>query len=123
MLDEFRSTMKWMLREDWCCGSASIPSGTVLEGPCHVVTGELDGPIVWQGHVVRPPLPLSAIALDTDAATQMQDWYHHSLWHQLFCAPGVAPDLKARREAIANWRSTRERIALDIAIEKGGSTD
>jgi hypothetical protein len=117
MSDEFRSTMRWMLKTDWACGGASIPASSVLEAPANIVTGALDGEIRWQGWTVRPPLPLDAIALDTDSATQMQVWYPAYLHHQLQCAPGVRADLKARQAAEANWKATRQRISLEIVSD------
>jgi hypothetical protein len=59
----------------WCCGSLSIPASTILEAQCNLVTGEIEGEIRWGGSVVRPPLPIDCVALDTDSATQMAEWY------------------------------------------------
>jgi hypothetical protein len=110
-------TMSWRINGDWNCGSLSIPSGTVLHGPCHMVTRELDGPIVWEGRTVTLPLPLNVIALDDDAATMMQVWHPSYLHHALLCAPGVKANLAALREAKADWAETCERMRLDAINE------
>jgi hypothetical protein len=123
-----RMTMSWRLCGDWCCGSQSIPSGTVLTAEAHCVTGAINGPVLWQGVMpVKTPLPQSAYALDSDAANALREWYGRDQWHML---GGAAPDYEAFLERKANWKQTCERLRvqalneqLESRLKEGGSTD
>jgi len=80
--------MKWQLAGDWPVGPAVIPAGTVLTG----VLGP-DGKLVVSPPLTAP-LPLNAVALDTDAALQMCMWYDEAAtivggWHHLHFHPSI----------------------------------
>jgi len=78
--------MRWQLLGDWpiAGGARLIPAATVI------TSGEAPGYQTLPIEDLPTPLPIDVtIALDTDAALAMCNWYPRSMWHRLLLGPGV----------------------------------
>jgi hypothetical protein len=78
--------MRWQLRGgDWPVGPMLIPAGSVISDDGDPAAIPLAG--------VPTPLPITAVALDDDAALAMAMAYNEEDtiggWHQLHFAPGI----------------------------------
>ena len=85
--------MLFRLTQDWPVGSAG---GTRLD--ITVPTGvQIDGTNPqWQGTPLPSMMPITAIAMDEEAALALMEWYPEH-WHWLHFGPGLHIDpIKAR---------------------------
>ena len=78
--------MKWQLAGDWPAGPAVIPAGTILTGDVGP-----DGKLVFDNTAVSAPLPLNAVAQDTDAALQMCMLVRRSSLHRRMARVAFRP--------------------------------
>jgi hypothetical protein len=99
--------MKWQLGGDWPVGAGLIPHGTIITA----VVGP-DGELLFDNALVRPPMPINAMAQDSASALQMAMWYEErdtiNGWHQLHFAPGIDREaVMAKARDLKRWPTGR----------------
>jgi hypothetical protein len=88
--------MKWQLAQDWPITNGPIPASTILVG-IGDGKGGLAAPPSWRGQPLpvdtNRPMPLEAIAMDSEASAIMKSWYSNyeglDLRYRLQFGPGV----------------------------------